>query len=82
MSKQQPMVVTVNEDKKNRKVAVVVEHADWQSFSRAVGPRARKEFKRWVSEHIVFGHLAETGQSLGWFTTLEGRCISIFHYSY
>lgn len=82
MPKVQPMVTTVNADTKNREVAVIVEHADWQSFSRAVRPRGTKEFKRWVRENIVFGSLERKRESLAWFKTHEGRCISIMYFTY
>lgn len=79
---QRKMETTVTADTANRRVIVTVEHEDWQSFSRAVIPRARKEFKGWVREHIMFGDLQEVGTSLGYHSTREGRCISFMTYTY
>lgn len=79
-----PMEVTVNEDRAHRKVSIVVEHADWQSFSRAVLPRANKAFKGWVRENIVFGSLTRENCSLAWHDVRDqtGRCLSVMTYSY
>lgn len=77
-----PMVATVNADTAHRTVTVVVEHADWQSFSRAVLPRATKEFKAWVRDHIMFGDLRRHDASLAWNTTRDGRCISWVKFTY
>jgi hypothetical protein len=84
MSKIPTMVATVHANEQRREVAVVVEHEDWQSFSRAVEPRARKEFKRWAYEHVMFGQLAQVGASLGWHTVREQprRCISVIRFTY
>lgn len=78
------MTATVNADTAHRTVTVVVEHADWQSFSRAVQPRATKEFYRWVSENIMFGDLLHTRSSLGWHDVrdVSGRCLSFMTYTY
>lgn len=78
------MTATVNADKAHRTVTVVVEHADWQSFSRAVQPRATKEFKRWVSEHVMFGDLLHTRSVFGWHDVrnTSGRCLSFLTYTY
>jgi prophage tail gpP-like protein len=84
MKKIPVMTATVNADTAHRTVTVVVEHADWQSFSRAVEPRAKKEFKRWVSENIVFGDLLHTRSALGWHDVRDvpGRCFSFMTFTY
>lgn len=84
MSKTPAMIATVNANTARREIAVVVEHADFQSFSRAVLPKARKEFKRWVSENIMFGSLAETGANLGGPDVLgqPRRCFSVVYFTY
>lgn len=84
MARTLPMTATVNADTKRREIAVVVEHDHGQSFSRAVMPRARKEFKRWVSENIMFGDLAQTGADLGgaYIRDSKVRCTSIIHFTY
>ena len=82
MAKTPVMETTVTANTKAREVIVTVEHEDWQSFSRAVTPRARKEFKSWLREHIVFGSPTETDRHFAWHTTPSGRCISRIHYSY
>lgn len=78
------METTVTDDQKNRTVLVTVEHSSWQSFSRAVEPRARKEFKRWVYEHVMFGELRQRSASLAWHTLRNQpeRCISHFVFTY
>lgn len=84
MSKTPAIEATINADTKNRQIAVVVEHEDWQSFSRAVLPRARKEFKRWVSEHVMFGSLAEVSADLGGPAVRDNprRCFSVVRFTY
>ena len=84
MAKTPVMIATVNADTAHRTVTVVVEHADWQSFSRAVQPRAKKEFKRWVSEHVMFGDLLHTRSSLAWHDVRDvpGRCLSFMTFTY
>jgi len=84
MAKQIPMTATVNADTAHRTVKVVVEHADWQSFSRAVQPRAKKEFKRWIYENVMFGDLMHTRSSLGWHDVRDtpGRCLSVMTFTY
>lgn len=79
-----PMNTHINVDTTHRTVTVIVEHADWQSFSRAILPRANKEFKRWIREHIVFGELVRTNVSLAWHDVLgaKGRCITTATYTY
>lgn len=78
------MEATINEDKKHRCITVVVEHENWQSFSRAVIPRAKKEFRRWVSENIMFGDLAHVASSLGgeYIRDSKTRCISTLTFTY
>lgn len=75
---------TVTEDTKNRLVTVTVEHDDWQSFSRAVIPRADKEVKRWVMENNVPHGLFRASTSLAHHTVRDDstRCISVFRYGY
>jgi hypothetical protein len=60
------MTATVHADTAHRTVTVVVEHAGAQRFSRAVLPRANKEFKRWISAHVMFGELRRVATSLAW----------------
>lgn len=73
---------TVNANKDRREVTVVVEHEDWQSYSRSVQPKAKKEFKRWISENIMFGSLAITDALYLDTTTHEGRSLSVFFFTY
>lgn len=84
MSKLPPMAATLNVNPTRREVAVVVEHDNWQSFSRAVLPKARREFKGWVSENIVFGSLAEVGSNLGGGQLRDQplRCVSVVYFTY
>ena len=84
MSKTPVMVATVNADTKRREVAVVVEHADHQSFTRAVFPRARKAMKGWVSESIMFGlpYAESANLEVGDVRDMAGRSVSIFHFTY
>lgn len=83
-AKTRTMVATVNADQANRTVSVVVEHEVWQSFSRAVAPRARKAFKRWIYESIMFGEPREIKASLAEWPVRDedGRWISVFHFEY
>lgn len=81
------MVTTVTADTKNNLVSITVEHEDWQSFSRAVIPRANKEFKQWLQDArpIFSGHgLVREGTSLAEHSVREddSRCVSVFRYSY
>lgn len=80
----QRMETTVTDDQKNRTVLVTVEHSSSQSFSRAVVPRAKKEFKAWVYEHVMFGQLRLVSDSLAWHTLRDQpeRCISHFVFTY
>lgn len=84
MAKIPAIEATVNADTAHRTVTVVVEHEIWQSFSRAVLPRGRKEFKRWVSEHIMFGDLREEAADLGgkYLRGTTTRCLSTVTYTY
>lgn len=76
------MEATVHADKSNRVVLVVVEHADYQSFTRSVVPKAKRVMKQWVSENIVFGLPYLSDGSLAWHTTPDGRCLSHFVFTY
>lgn len=78
------MTATVNADTVHRTVSVVVEHADAQSFSRAVEPRAKEEFRRWIREHVVFAHMAYVAASLAWHDVRDtsGRCLSVMTFTY
>lgn len=49
------MTTTTVADKSERTVSITVEHDPAQSYSRAVKPRAFKEFKNWTRENIMFG---------------------------
>jgi hypothetical protein len=65
----------------NRTVYVSIQHDPGQSYSRAVTPRAKKEFKAWVSENIMFGELELVKSSFASVSVL-GRCISVFTFTY
>jgi hypothetical protein len=84
MNTRKPMVSTVNANTARREVAVVVEHADWQSFSRAVLPRARKEFRSWIYANVMFGDLCEVAANLGGgaLRTDPNRCVSVVYFTY
>lgn len=86
MAKTPAMIATVNADKKNRRVQVVIEHDHGQSFSRAVEPRGKKEFKKWLSENIVFGLPVYKGQGtiLGgpYIRDSKERCLSVLCFTY
>jgi len=75
---------TVTEDNRNRLVTITVEHDDWQSFSRAVIPRADRELKQWMRGNNVSGGASRVSTSLAHHTVLgdSTRCISIFRYGY
>jgi len=74
------------ENTKAREVQIVIEHDHGQSFSRAVKPRALKEFKKWTYEHIVFGDpmLMSAGTILGgqYIRDSKERCLSVFRFTY
>lgn len=79
------MVSTATADTKSRTVAVTVEHDPAQSFSRSVKPRAFKEFKAWVSAHIMFGSpellsVDYHDEDKSWKTT--GRTLTTYNFSY
>lgn len=84
MAKTQPMNATLNVDTAHRTITVVVEHTVWQSFTRAVMPRARKEFRRWISENVVFADMRQTLADLGAEYVREDstRCISTVTFTY
>ncbi len=69
-------------DVKHRVVTIVVEHDPGQSFRRAVIPKARKAYRRWLLDHIMFGKPAEYNHSLGWFDTPDGRTLSVCRFGY
>lgn len=77
-----PMTTHVHADVKHRIVTVVVEHDQGQSFSKGVIPRARKDFRRWVMDHIVFGKLTEQTHLLGVADTPDGRALSAVRFGY
>lgn len=89
---QKRMVATVNADPRNRIVQVVVEHAADQSFSKTVNPRAKKAFRRWISDNVMFAapQLAWTDTIYGAGYTretegveiLERRCLSVYKFTY
>lgn len=76
------MKTHVHADIKHRIVTIVVEHDPGQSFSRAVIPKARKEYRRWLSTKIMFGKPTEHSHSLGWFDTPDGRTLSVTRFGY
>ena len=83
MPQQYPVMTThTHEDMRHRTIIIVVEHDPGQSFSRAVLPKARKAFRRWVAEHIVFGKLVEHGATLGYHDTPDGRTLSVVRFGY
>lgn len=55
------MVTVVEADTTARTVTVEVTHDPAQSYTRAILPRANKDFKRWISENIMFGRPVTTG---------------------
>lgn len=76
------MKTYVHADIRHRLITVVVEHDPGQSFSRAVIPKGRKAFRRWISEKVMFGKLVEYSHSLGWFDTPDGRTLSVTRFGY
>lgn len=76
------MTATVQADTKARTVAVTVEHGIAQSYSRAVIPKAKKVFKRWASENIMFGDLRLVSCDWDSLPTVDKRAFSIIHFSY
>ena len=76
------MTTHAHADIKHRVVTIVVEHDPAQSFSRAVIPKARKAFRRWVSTKIVFGHLQEYSHTLGGHDTPDGRTLTVCRFGY
>lgn len=86
MSKLPAMTASINADTKNRRVQVVIEHDHAQSFARAVEPRGKKEFKRWLSENIVFGAPVYEHKTtiLGgpYVRDSKDRCVSVLSFRY
>jgi hypothetical protein len=78
------MTTHVHADISHRLITVIVEHDHGQSFSRAVIPKGRKAFRRWVSEHIMFGKLTEHHHILGgqYMPNDKTRCISLIRFGY
>lgn len=77
-----PMKATVDADTKTRSVAVTVEHGLAQSYSRSVIPRAKKEFKAWISENVMFGDLRMTSCDWDSLPVVDNRAFSIIHFTY
>lgn len=82
MAKTPVMQTTVTANTNRREVIITVEHENWQSFARAITPKARREFRNWIRENVMFGDLREIDRSFAWFSTRAGRCISFIRYSY
>lgn len=81
MSNFPAMEAVVTPIRYKRTVYVSVIHDPGQSYSRAVTPRAKKEFKRWVSANIMFGDLVLVSSRHSTVSTLE-RCVSVFTFTY
>lgn len=81
MSAYPAMQAMVTPLRHKRTVYVSIQHDPGQSYSRAVIPKAKKEFKRWVSENIVFGEL-ELVETRFANVSVLGRCISVFTFTY
>lgn len=80
-----PMTAFINDDRKHRTITVVIEHDVFQSFSRAVVPRAHKEFKAWIYAHVMFGHLQQyvaADLGAGRLPTNKDRCLSTMTFTY
>jgi hypothetical protein len=84
MAKAPAMTTHLNVDTAHRTITVVVEHTVWQSFSRAVMPRARRDFKRWIYENVMFGDLRQTVADLGgqYVRGDSTRCFSTVTFTY
>lgn len=81
----QKMVATVEKHPQNRAVRVMVEHDPYQSYSRAVKPRAFKELKEWAYENFISGTVTYEGVDYDpngddWRTTGRAQTAYIFSY--
>jgi hypothetical protein len=72
-----PMVVTT--DREGDVITLKVEHADHQSYSRAVDPRATRSMKAYMSQHRL-RHVALVDAKYGVTDPAPRRTVSVFTY--
>lgn len=81
MSKYPAMSVHVTPDRTRHIVWVSVFHDPNQNHTRAVDPRAKKEFKDWVSKNIMFGEMMLESVTYGQAIVLD-RVVSRYKFTY